>query len=543
MNPLYYLLSIPLFLIGLTIQNFRQRRRMYSYLRKTWGKPPKKTYYDKLPSVKQYWQAVSTERSEFQDIDEITWNDLDMDLYFQSINSTFSSIGSETLYARLHRLNPPTIEHMVEVLSQDESLRIELSYYLYGIGKKDDNQAPDFLFHPKDKQSLRYHPIQSWLPVVGFAISWLSYPIGLLLTVLSIGFNFYTRMRYRLLVENGAEAVSYMSKAIVFSRKIKSLTKDTLPEYSNQLHAAVQTLNQLPSRFLPVKMDPSNLLFNLMDYLNHIFLFDFSQYNRAIKILTKQPGALLNLWEIIGELEVALVVLSLDTRTGVTKPSLSSAHGISAKELVHPLLTHPIANDVDFFQSMLISGSNASGKSTYVKAIALSAITAQSLNRVYANEWHMLPGKVITSMAIRDNLDEGDSYFVAEIKSLKRMIDATKSEEPLYLFIDEILKGTNTIERIAASNALLSYLQEKGALVIAATHDIELTELQAEYMRNVHFRETVSDETIVFDYLLKDGPTQTTNAINLLRYYNFPEIVTENASHQAERFKELRHWH
>ena len=97
----------------------------------------------------------------------------------------------------------------------------------------------------------------------------------------------------------------------------------------------------------------------------------------------------------------------------------------------------------------LITGSNASGKSTYIKAIAINAILAQTINTVLAEKWMMKPSYIVTSMAIQDNVLDGDSYFIAEIKSLKRIMQLIEEEKPCISFIDEILKGTNTIERIA----------------------------------------------------------------------------------------------
>lgn len=545
MNPLYYLLIIPIILIGLFIQNIRQKHRVRRFLKQSFGQAPKKTYTDKLPSVKKYYEACAKRMEQYREIDDITWNDLEMDLYFQSINTTYSSVGSETLYARLHRLEVPDVESVVTAIANEEKLRLDLGYYLYGMGKHDDNQVSDLLFEPEKQKTVGYHPIQTILPLIGIGLIFVYFPAGIFLTAIALVLNYYTRLRQHLVVDHGVEAIRYIAKAILFSRKIVSLTRAKLPAYSEKLYSALAPLNAIPSRGVPVQAleDPSNPFNFLIGFLNYFFLLDFGLYNHALSILTKHPLALLKLWETIGELEAAFVVASLDKRLQLAKPTFHEKMGITAIVLVHPLIADAIPNDVDFNQSMLISGSNASGKSTYVKAIAISAITAQNLNRVYGKEWQMKRGRVISSMAIRDNLYQGDSYFVAEIKSLKRMIEAAGEGRPVYLFIDEILKGTNTIERIAASNALLSHLQDQGALVIAATHDIELTELQADRMKNVHFRERVSEEEIVFDYLLKDGPTQTTNAINLLRYYDFPDSVTDQATQQADKFKQTRSWH
>ncbi len=109
-------------------------------------------------------------------------------------------------------------------------------------------------------------------------------------------------------------------------------------------------------------------------------------------------------------------------------------------------------------QNALITGANASGKSTYVKSIAVNAILAQTINTVLAEKLTMQPGLVMTAMAVRDDLSEGDSYFVAEIKAIHRLLRAVASNKRVYGFIDEILKGTNTVERLAASASVINWL-------------------------------------------------------------------------------------
>ena len=134
----------------------------------------------------------------------------------------------------------------------------------------------------------------------------------------------------------------------------------------------------------------------------------------------------------------------------------------------------------------------------------------------------------MTSMALRDNLMGGESYFVVEIRSLKRILDALTDTLPTLCVIDEILRGTNTVERIAASAALLRYVQGRNCLVMAATHDQELTHLLKNYAQ-VHFREELTEQGMHFSYRLMQGPADTRNAIALLRQMGFPEQVLQEA--------------
>ena len=125
---------------------------------------------------------------------------------------------------------------------------------------------------------------------------------------------------------------------------------------------------------------------------------------------------------------------------------------------------------------MLLTGSNASGKSTFLKTVALGAIMAQTINTCPADHYEACFFHICSSMALRDDLDSGESYYIVEIKSLKRILDQA-GQYPLLCFVDEVLRGTNTVERIAASTQILKSLGRKNLICFAATHDSELKEL------------------------------------------------------------------
>ena len=200
--------------------------------------------------------------------------------------------------------------------------------------------------------------------------------------------------------------------------------------------------------------------------------------------------------------------------------------------MFHPLLTDPVKNSISVSKGVLLTGSNASGKSTFLKSAAICQIFAQTIYTCPAQDYRTDFFKVISSMALTDNLLNNESYFIVEIKSLKRIFDEL-GDVPVLCFVDEVLRGTNTKERIAASTVILKSLSQKNAFVFAATHDIELTELLSEYMENYHFSETVTD-TVTFDYKIKKGPSVSRNAIKLLDMYGFGKEIVKEAEKLAE---------
>ncbi|MDR0499920.1 MAG: hypothetical protein LBG97_01550 [Coriobacteriales bacterium] len=216
---------------------------------------------------------------------------------------------------------------------------------------------------------------------------------------------------------------------------------------------------------------------------------------------------------------------------------------LQASDLYHPLVHNPVANSVNLAHGNLITGSNASGKSTFIKAIGVNAILAQTINTCTAKSLQMQPMLVISAMAARDSVLTKESYFIAETRALKRLVDATYAH-PCLCLIDEILRGTNTTERIAASAAILKNLvastreQSLKSVVLAATHDLELVDLLGDNYKNYHFDEIVGSDTVEFDYLIKDGKATGKNAIKLLALLGFEASIVNGANDIAERYQD-----
>ena len=210
--------------------------------------------------------------------------------------------------------------------------------------------------------------------------------------------------------------------------------------------------------------------------------------------------------------------------------------------LLHPLLDDPVANDCVAERPILITGSNASGKSTYLKTVTLAALMAQSICTVLAERYEATAFRIYTSMALRDDLLAGESYYIVETKSLKRILDAAEEASPILCVVDEVLRGTNTVERIAASSEVLRAMADDGMLCLAATHDIELCELLHESFDLYHFEEELGENEMLFDYVIRRGKANSRNAINLLQLIGFDRHIVDRAHQKANRYLETGEW-
>jgi hypothetical protein len=202
-----------------------------------------------------------------------------------------------------------------------------------------------------------------------------------------------------------------------------------------------------------------------------------------------------------------------------------------AQALGHPLIPHQarVCNDfavAELGQVTVITGSNMAGKSVFLKTVGVNMALASAGGPVSAAALRTAPFRIFTSMAIADSVTDGISYFYAEVKRLKALLDELEHGQPLPLLfcIDEIFRGTNNRERLLGSRAYVRELAGKRGVGFIATHDLELARLADDVpqVRNYHFRDYVSGERMVFDYTLRPGPCPTTNALTIMELEGLP---------------------
>lgn len=210
-----------------------------------------------------------------------------------------------------------------------------------------------------------------------------------------------------------------------------------------------------------------------------------------------------------------------------------------AEKLGHPLIPkpHKISNDFSFKKNgeiAIITGSNMSGKSTFLRTLGINLMLAYSGGPVNAICFRTHLFRVFTCIKVSDSVIDGISYFYAEVKRLKLLLDELKGKSnlPLLFLIDEIFKGTNNIERLIGSRSFIKSIAGKNGLGCVTTHDLELVKLADEIneIRNFHFREEVHTGKMHFDYVLREGPCPTTNALRIMELEGLPveKINQEN---------------
>ncbi len=482
-------------------------------------------------------------------IDDITWNDLDMEEVYDRMNTASSSVGQEYLKKTLktplfasEALKKRDLK--AECLSENAQLVSSLRKIFKALGKTKKVSFLDHIFkirEIKTKSNVK-HFILILLLLVAIALIFVKPAIGIIALVVMIALNIALYFRFKSEVEGYFNSLKYLVSMVITAGKI---TKLNLPDaFSDD----VKTLKECVHIFAPLKRGSwlitnsvsGSLIDVIMDYIRMIFHVDLIKFNSMKKCAEQHEEEIQTLYDTLGEIETCICIMEYRKKLeSYCKPEFETdraektRHQLSAKEIYHPLVSDPVKNTLTTERSILLTGSNASGKSTFLKTLAINQIFAQTIFTCLAEEYQTGFYKVLSSMALSDNILGEESYFIVEIKSLKRIFDSVDNEYPVMAFVDEVLRGTNTAERIAASSQILKQLSGENALVFAATHDIELTRLLAEDMSNYHFSEHVEGDDVLFDYKLKDGPSTSRNALKLLRAYGFDGDVIDRAESLA----------
>jgi hypothetical protein len=259
-----------------------------------------------------------------------------------------------------------------------------------------------------------------------------------------------------------------------------------------------------------------------------IFLFWDLQQSLTLENWRKRQTGLIDKWfDALGEMEMiaSLANLSFNHPSWTFPVILDEWFQLECQNLGHPLIREHklVSNDFSMHKPpciALITGSNMAGKSTFLRSVGANMVLAMTGAPVRAKAMKLPVVKTICSMRITDNLEEETSTFYAELKKIKRIVEAVEAGEKVFILVDEMLRGTNTLDRHKGSEALIRQLIRYNAVGIIASHDVALADLEKVYpgkLHNYHFDSVIKQEEIVFDYLLKDGVCTSANASLLMK--------------------------
>jgi len=530
----YWLLAPIILFIGLVIAHRRVVRTM------TMAKRAVAVYERGLARMEDRWAGTGETGEKFKDPLHLYAEDLDIlgeGSLFQLLSTTRTNMGSQCLahWLLTHAPVPEIQERQRAIIELKDKL--DLREDLAVIGESERIAAnPEALTRWAQEESGLKNGLWWAAALAVCNIAALVYGIKVLWTpfILLLLVNGGIMFRTRHLLEKVFAGVSEThrnldSLALLLGRiEVEKFDSPLL----QQLQARLITHGQAPSACI-ARLDT---LADLDDSRHNWFvrLFDVPllyslQVAFALERWRREYGRGIGTWlQVVGEME-ALASIATYAYEHPQDPFPEFAPDASeacfeGQALGHPLLSADkcVRNDVSLggrSQVLLVSGSNMSGKSTYLRVVGINGVLAMMGAPVRAARLRLSHVAIGASMRVSDSLQKGISHFYAEIKRLRQVVDLSVSQPALFL-LDEVLQGTNSHDRRAGTEGVLRTLIHSGAIGLVTTHDLALTSLEEvfpERVSNAHFQERFEDDKLSFEYRLRPGVVTTSNGLELMK--------------------------
>lgn len=539
-----YQIGIFLFIIFIVISsNLFDKSRKFNeilYLISSWPNAyDSKFDFNKIHKFYYEYGPKSLNENTFHDIDDQTAHDLNVDEVFKKISNCSSTPGEQMLYYILRTPKTNSTEliernKIIDKFKNDENLRSTIQQIFSNLGKQRKGEIFN-LFNTETvvnkSKVLLYNLIalSSVVALVWFIIDGadkIPTFIGIFAIYMFISLRTASEIEYEL------TSLQYLGDFIRASKELSKIDDPTLKDEIDKIKERVDLFSKIDKKTLFIYSQGALDIF--IETINALFLTRIRSYYSIINIIKKNRQELMELYALVGKIEAYISVSSYRTKLkNYSLPNFTDNKNnlFKIENACHPLLEDGIPNSINLNnKGVILTGSNMSGKSTFMRTLALNMLLAQSIYTCLCDDYNASFFRVMSSLSISDDVLSGTSYYLEECNAVLRILNSLDEEVPAFCIIDEIFKGTNPIERIATSKQILKYIMNRNALSIVATHDLELAETCNDKYLKYYFCEDVDEnEGLIFDFKLKEGICNTGNAIKLLSYLGYPnEIINDS---------------
>jgi len=548
-DPVYFWglgLLVPLGIAGVAMYQRMTAQRVLDQLQENWGKEQdRKRVFPMIESLHQYRQ--SPPQGSAAPLDDQTWNDLNMNEVYAKIDRTLTNPGECVLYQMLRTplLSANELQRRSQVIrlfQTDRTIRERIQLDLQHLGRSDTNVITSLVWG-EAPSSTRVRHLYSFLALlalvsaIGAPLLWGTRGIAVIIVVYLINLLATYGMRARLYL--AIAAMRYQGSMILAAKRIASVDCPAIADYCRRLKDASSATREIARKtflLFPEGAISSDIGTLIYAHLDIYFLMNVRTFHAVMEETNRHRDELRTLYSLLGELDALQSVASY--REGLpacVEPTfVEQGTLLQIEDAKHPLLHDPVPNSITIREGgATITGSNMAGKTTFLRTLGVNALLAQAVCTCFASSYTASPFRIFSLINDADNLLEGKSYYLVQAEHLLKMVRSSGKAGRTLCLIDEPLAGTNSSERSAAAFEILQYLVHHNAMVVLATHDLELARRLQNTFKNYYFLGRVTGKGLEFDFRLKEGITPTRNAIDLLRYLGFPKTIVERAAQQV----------
>ena len=528
---------------------FNRKKELTAKLLKDFGSLKEDSF--RFEQIEYYFRKKDNSTA-YQVLSDKTCNDLDFQDLFMFVDRTNSKIGQQYLYNKLRTIPADSIEiadneTLIEEFTKNTEFRVNIQRLLSRLNDKETFYLSS-LFQDEHLEPPKWFfvvPLLAFTSLLSLILLFFIPKIFFVLLgvfIVNMGIHFWNK-------QNIYQYLGSLPQLIKLNSIARELLKtNMLKRTSSHLAESIAILDKVRNRMsffqLEAKLqnDLEIVFWAFLELFKILFLLEPLLLFGVLKQLDTKRKEIEDIFIFIGKIDSLISIASL--RKGLDKfclPELiKTPKTLHVKNAYHPLISDCVQNSINVeIKSILLTGSNMSGKTSFIRTIGINALTGLTLNTCFAETFSMPRLRILSAIRISDDLLNDKSYYFEEVLTIKEMIDNSENGISNLFLLDEIFKGTNTVERISAGKAVLSSLTRAENIVFVSTHDIELADLLKEEYELYNFSERVDNKTVDFDYKLKTGKLKHRNAIRILEINDYPENIIKEALDISEELDKI----
>lgn len=518
--------------------SFNRKKKTILRLKESFGKLKDESF--DFERIEHYFRSKKNS-DVFQILSDKTCNDLDFNELFMFLDRTHSKVGQQYLYNKLRAIKldksqTEKDESIIAELSEDIDLRISIQQQLDGLKNKDAYYIST-LFQEEHLPEPKWFFIIKLLALASLISLVLTFfiPKFFIATVALFITNFVFHYWNKTNLIKYVDSIPQLLRMNHVASEL--FTVPQLKVLNPNLQKSIKLINEVKTRMsffqLESKLqgDFEVIAWFIFELIKTFFLLEPLLLFGVLKRLNTKRNEIEAVFAFVGHVDSLVSIASLrNNLDNFCLPEINESNHIIANDIHHPLIVNCETNSIEIIKkSILLTGSNMSGKTSFIRAIGLNILTGLTINTCFAKSISFPLLKIFSAIRITDDVMNDKSYYFEEVTTIKEMINQSEKNEKSLFLMDEIFKGTNTVERIAGGKAVLSALAKGNNIVMVSTHDIELTKMLSQTYDLYHFSEVVADKTVGFDYKLKKGALKKRNAIRILEINDYPTEVIQEA--------------
>jgi MutS domain V len=509
-------------------------------LRARWAQPGDATGW----AASWFFDLLRERLSAAAVVDDKTWTDLEFPRFFSAIDTTVSVVGRQYLFAQLRTYEYDKAElqaryQACRVLQANQTLREDIQLALRPLELDAAAFIADLLLGPEPRRVPHAQLLLPWtlLSIVIVAAA-LVQAIPLWLGMVPLAINLIVALKVDAKLGRNVDALLGLTHMLDVAKRIAAIPTEASFSMLRQLVAEIGKRRKLGSQIRSLaglqRIRSIDLIGGLAVIANALFLLKLALYARSVDRFARSRDQWLSTFQLIGAMDASIAIANFlcrypdHCRPGASNSALAIENGY------HPFIAKPVKNSIRLeTKSALITGSNMTGKTTFIKMIAMNAILGHTLGICLADQ-ATLPESPVRALIRGDqSVAEGKSRYFAEAEAIRDFIAESATGACRIFVLDEPFSGTNTVERIAVAKAVLRAIGAN-AQVLVTTHDVELQHLLGVQFELFYFQENPAVEGF-FDHELHMGASTQRNAIRVLERLGYPADIIAEALATAAR--------